>query len=195
MKRLFLALSFNDTTTRALGEQRKLLPEFPLWLRWTLPENLHITTLFLGDVDEAVIPIITESLETFSATVEPFTMTIGDITYAPQDGSPWMIWATFKEGQEFLQLAEETLSRMQKIAGEERGALPDITTLKQMKFFPHITLAHLKEGAPAPLPPLSTSALKGRKINFTAFSLMERVPASEGKVVYNVIKEFKFKEK
>jgi len=56
-------------------------------IRRTVPENVHITLKFLGDVDETRVPELTDALETAvdEAGVDPFTAEFGGLGAFPSE--------------------------------------------------------------------------------------------------------------
>jgi len=53
--RLFVALELPDALRRAAGERVAAEhPRLPA-ARWTHPDNLHLTLVFLGEVEEAAV--------------------------------------------------------------------------------------------------------------------------------------------
>jgi 2'-5' RNA ligase len=65
LKRLFIAIdpepALLDTIFRLTSTLKR---EYPIkGVRYTAPQNLHLTFLFLGDIDEDLIPQIGDKLE------------------------------------------------------------------------------------------------------------------------------------
>src|ERR1700730_993992 len=94
-KRLFLAIPLPDTVKEALVaylepyQKQEALQHS----RWVTFDNLHVTTLFLGDVLEENIPKIQEKLQAELGKIEPFELIFEKITFAPSQRRPHMIWA------------------------------------------------------------------------------------------------------
>ncbi len=94
-------------------------------VRWTLPENLHITLLFLGNVQD--LDLLTSRVQKICHQTEPFELLYKHITFAPSQRRSRMIWLEFHENEAFFCLAK-------KLASELKISLPEVLR-------PHITLA------------------------------------------------------
>ncbi|MDQ3824707.1 MAG: RNA 2',3'-cyclic phosphodiesterase [Actinomycetota bacterium] len=79
--RLFVALTPPEdvvdalrTTTVAL---RELAPELAAQLRWTRPEQWHLTLVFLGEVSDQVVSELTRRLNRAAARHPPLSLSLG----------------------------------------------------------------------------------------------------------------------
>lgn len=88
--RLFVALELPEALRRAAGEriaaERRNLPA----ARWTHPENLHLTLVFLGEVEEAAVDALAAALADAFAAHAPLTLRLagaGTFPPPPADGS------------------------------------------------------------------------------------------------------------
>lgn len=62
MQRLFVAVTLPDTVRQLLIERQTELSD----MRWTSPDNLHLTLRFIGEVPQAKVPAIKVGLRTVS---------------------------------------------------------------------------------------------------------------------------------
>lgn len=108
------------------------------FVRWTRPENLHLTLYFIGDtrlesadpVSEAVAPV-------FSDTA-PFSLEPDSICTAGHPDHPSMLWLRFKPDEGFVSLhhrLHEVLHGFSR-SGSSAYSQP----------IPHVTLARFKKG-------------------------------------------------
>lgn len=74
-------------------------------IRWTPPQNLHITLHFLGITHETEIAGIIHHLQNVAREIKPFTLLSHQYQLAPQK-RPYMIWATFLSNPAFVQLSK-----------------------------------------------------------------------------------------
>jgi len=89
-------------------------PELPA--RWTKPENLHITLLFLGNVNDEEVYNICLKLKTVSQRHNPFDLTIDNVTYGPfQKVPPRMVWASGQVSQELGALQKDLESELYEL--------------------------------------------------------------------------------
>jgi RNA 2',3'-cyclic 3'-phosphodiesterase len=105
-------------------------------VKWVEPENLHVTMLFLGDVDAREVVTVCKTVERVVAVMGPFTMRVAGIGCFPNPRRPRTIWAGIEEGaQELVELhnaLEVPLMEQGCYRREERA------------FTPHITLGRVK---------------------------------------------------
>lgn len=83
-QRLFVALELPDEVREAVAarvrEHRDALPR----ARWTHPSALHLTLVFLGDVDDGPLPALTGALAAAFAPHPPLTLElVGAGTFPP----------------------------------------------------------------------------------------------------------------
>jgi len=123
-----------DAAREALRETREQLQRAAPGraLRWVAPENYHITLLFLGEQDEARIPVIIEAMKTARAGIAPFTVAVQGLGVFPNWNRPSVLWAGVSEGSQSLAHMATVLER----------ALLDAPSGKPLH--PHITLARFK---------------------------------------------------
>ena len=139
--RLFLGIELTpelkaaaaDVSASARASIDKTAPRAPI--RWVNPENLHITTWFLGEVDDGRVRRLHDVLEA-PFTTPRFTVRLDGVGTFPPSGRPRVIWIGISRGVEslvalYLELAE----RLPAIGFDpERRA-----------YTPHLTLARVKE--------------------------------------------------
>ncbi|MCR4322949.1 MAG: RNA 2',3'-cyclic phosphodiesterase [Candidatus Azambacteria bacterium] len=106
-------------------------------VRWTPKEDIHITSCFLGDVEEARVNEIKEKIKELCAQTKSFSLSFEKITFAPPGMPPRMVWAVFQESDAYERLVEN----MQK---ELRGFL---AVEPHEETIPHATLARFKDPA------------------------------------------------
>jgi 2'-5' RNA ligase len=106
-------------------------------VRWLPPDHLHLTIRFIGEVDADRVAAIRETLS--GAVVAPFVCRLQGVGRFPAKGRPRVIWVGVQAETGLMALAEMVEQRLRAI-----GILPE-----ERPFFPHITLARLKEISPA----------------------------------------------
>ena len=138
--RLFVAVELSDEARRAVASEqerlRTLLGASASGLRWVQPEHLHLTMVFLGEIDERRVPPVVEAVER-PAAAAPFTMSLGGIGVFPARGAPRAVWIAVGEGKDPL------IRVQQEIAGRLAAAG---VVLDDRPFNPHLTLARWKDG-------------------------------------------------
>ena len=113
-------------------------------VKWVGPENLHVTLLFLGEVDERQVPAVCQTVSTALKEIEPFELSIERTGCFPNMRRPRILWVGVGKGRQELVAVHDALEKPLLQLGcyrrEERG------------YTPHITLGRIRnEGAGATL--------------------------------------------
>ena len=130
--RLFTAIDLDDETRQRIIE---LLAVFQLTapLLWSPPQNLHITTKFIGDVPDSSLSKITAALSAMPATA-PFDIALSGLGWFPNPHQPRSFWIGIHSSDALPLLAKAT-----------NEALVPIGVVPQAKpFSPHLTLARVR---------------------------------------------------
>lgn len=128
-KRLFIGIPL---AKEILEKIKKIEKSIDKRLPWIPIENLHLTLIFIGWVDEDFIKKISEVLDLVK--FELFSIKIKKIDYALNNQ---MIWLYFKE--------RKVLNDLHKMFSEflEKEKIP--FEREKRKFLPHINLIRLKD--------------------------------------------------
>jgi len=165
--RLFIAINFNnDTRARLIALQDELRLRSKRG-RFSTPDNLHLTLVFLGECDAkqaANVKVVLDALK-----FDAFEIAVERVGRFRREGSDiW--WAGLRESKSLLD-AQRDLAGNLRAAGFE---------VERRKFSPHITLARdvATDASPKVIVPFSESV--------TSIDLMksERIA---GKLTYTVI--------
>tara|TARA_Y100000768_G_scaffold378444_1_gene352884 strand:+ start:384 stop:917 length:534 start_codon:yes stop_codon:yes gene_type:complete len=176
--RLFIGIPLPKAITAELATWVSR-QETPLKLKWTDPYNYHITLLFLGEVDESLIPDINKALERVVQQFTTSTLTFEKLQFKPQN-SPRMIWAKYKANSSLIQL-------QQAIA----QALINHAYYENRLWIPHVTLARFYKK------PLAIQQhLDFKSADFTVHQfVLYQSEMSGGKTHYIPLNQFKLKVK
>ncbi|GIV32904.1 MAG: RNA 2',3'-cyclic phosphodiesterase [Chitinophagales bacterium] len=172
-QRLFVAIDLPDTVREQLTRISAYM-EHPA-LRWTPPENLHITVHFIGDVAEDKVPALSEMIDRIASGTQRFPLTLEGTKLIKKRGRPVMIWASAKPSAEFHLLA---VSLQQTLPGDSRRIAE-----------PHVTLARIRNQSLPHLtspPSLEMTCFDVRHITLYASRLTKGFP------VYTALKSFPF---
>jgi 2'-5' RNA ligase len=126
--RLFVAIDLPEAVKDQLATMCCGLPG----ARWVAPDQLHLTLRFIGEADGGVFTDICEGLSAVQG--KSFFMQLDGVGFFPPRGRPRVVWAGVKKSNSLQQLRHRIDSRLAVLGLESEGR----------KFFPHITLARLK---------------------------------------------------
>jgi RNA 2',3'-cyclic 3'-phosphodiesterase len=135
--RLFVAVDVDDPARASIGAEQSRLRSNASGgsaLRWVRPEQLHMTLVFLGNVDDARAEAVA------CAYAEPFARPPFDLLFRglgvfPPGGAPRALWVGVAEGEAELRDLQRELA-----ARAHRLQIP----LEERPFSPHLTLARWK---------------------------------------------------
>ncbi|TDT33393.1 RNA 2',3'-cyclic phosphodiesterase [Naumannella halotolerans] len=105
-------------------------------LRWSPPEQWHLTTAFFGDVAERVVEPLIEELAAAVARSAPFEARLRGAGFFGRPEAARVLWLAVDPGAEEL----SALSRRTRNAGSRVGADPDGAA-----FTAHLTLARARQ--------------------------------------------------
>lgn len=133
--RVFIAINLPENIKKELSFYQEKWPELPT--RWTRKENLHITLIFLGYVnDEELFKICKITRELVQKT-PPFSLNLNKISYGPSQKQPRMIWVAGQKSKELAELREDL---EEALGGKISGFMEE-----NRDYSPHITLGRLKQ--------------------------------------------------
>ena len=105
-------------------------------VKWVEPENLHVTMLFLGEVDAREVLAVCKTVESVTAALAPFAMRVAGVGCFPNPRRPRTIWAGIEEGAQQLVELHDALEAPLMEQGCYRR--------EERAFTPHITLGRVK---------------------------------------------------
>lgn len=99
--------------------------------KWVEPENLHLTLLFLGEVDLTTVPTLCELVQQQACQHTSFTLTIEGPGCFPTPRRPRVLWVGVGQGQQEVvalhDALEEPLLELGCYRREERQYTPHLT--------------------------------------------------------------------
>lgn len=150
--RVFTAINLPEDIKKRLVSYQSKWPELPV--RWTRPNNLHITLEFLGYVsDEELLNACKEAKKLFSAH-KSFMVNLNKICYGPpqiKNKSPRMVWVTGEKIPELNLTPHITLGRIKtwqwkQMEEEERPEISEEISLNFEVNSIEVMESHLKKG-------------------------------------------------
>ena len=142
MPRLFVAIDLPDEARAAIAaEQRRIMAKLDPRRRVTIvrTEHMHLTLVFIGEVDEARRAAIAEQMA-HDIDQPAFDLVFGGIGVFPPRGAPRVLWLGVSRGSDLAIDLQHRVSARLQAAGVEPERRP---------FNPHLTIARWRESRPA----------------------------------------------
>jgi 2'-5' RNA ligase len=127
--RLFVALDLPDWVKRSLEPLARGLGD----VRWSTPDQQHLTLRFIGEVGNGACRDVVEALATVPAL--PFELTLGGLGHFPPRGEPRVLWVGVEKSLELARLKRRIDRALEDVA------IPP----ESRKFAPHVTIARIRE--------------------------------------------------
>ena len=90
--RLFIAINLPKDIRNKIWMDFAYSKDSLEFAAFTLPENLHITLAFLGELDESTVPKIKSILTEISSKIGPHPIRINGCKIGPSETIPRMLW-------------------------------------------------------------------------------------------------------
>jgi 2'-5' RNA ligase len=138
--RTFIAVDIGKAIRgRAVSLQETLARSAPE-VKWVEPENLHVTLLFLGEVDERDVPAVCRVVAEVAEQIPAFPMQVATAGCFPNPRRPRTLWVGVGQGvQEMVALHDALEGPLLELGCYRREDRP---------YTPHITLGRVKSDRP-----------------------------------------------
>ncbi|MFB6181865.1 MAG: RNA 2',3'-cyclic phosphodiesterase [Candidatus Magasanikbacteria bacterium] len=106
-------------------------------IKWTKPEQMHVTLKFIGDIDQDDIGDLSQIIEKASGSIRPFELSYFKLDVFPHPDNPSVIIDKLKEssGRESFELEKNLRAYLKKYGFQ----------FDKKKWIPHVTLGRVKE--------------------------------------------------
>ena len=135
--RAFIALhpppELEAERARLQREMEEVLPKNSV--RWTPPEQIHLTLRFLGDIADEAAGDLENALQRACLGVAPFELRVRGAGCFPNARQPRIVWVGLEGGVESLQKLHGQIARETAAWGERDGR----------PFHPHLTMGRVKD--------------------------------------------------
>lgn len=108
------------------------------YMKWVAAGGIHLTLKFLGNVDEAKLPAIAQSLSKAAASIGPFEIQTAELGAFPNAGNPRVVWIGLRGDVQALEVLYQAVERALTPLGFPPEGRP---------FAPHLTLGRMRESA------------------------------------------------
>jgi 2'-5' RNA ligase len=129
--RTFIAVDTGDAIRAGAAALQKELSKGGAGVKWATPETMHVTLLFLGEVDDRELHAVCRAVKEVAAAEPPFALRVAGVGAFPTPRRPKVVWAGVTEGAEPLRrlyaALEERMLELGCYRKEERGYTPHLT--------------------------------------------------------------------
>lgn len=134
--RSFLAFELPPDIKREIDQISHEVRHLNLDAKWIKPENIHLTVIFMGNVNEEDIPHIIPAIDNVASQYMTFDISLGGMGLFPDIRRPRVIWLGLSGDIEGLASLRDNLQMPLKSFG-----------IKQEKrvFKPHLTLGRFRK--------------------------------------------------
>lgn len=134
--RTFLAVGLTPALRAQLAALQETLARSADGLKWVEEENLHVTLLFLGDVDEREVADVCRAVGEVCAGIPAFPMSVEGVGCFGNPRRPRTLWAGVGAGAQELVALHDALE----------GPLVELGVYRREEraYSPHITLGRVK---------------------------------------------------
>ena len=134
MIRSFLAIELPKAILEKIGEVQGDLKSSHADVRWVIPEKIHLTLKFFGNIEEARIEPIITAIEGSIHDTHVFSLGVKGIGAFPNWKNPRVIWMGLIDGKGILiSLQKQLETDLERIGFEPEGRA----------FQPHLTLGRV----------------------------------------------------
>ena len=139
--RTFIAVPLDEALRRRIVALQEELAGGDV--KWVEPENLHVTLLFLGEVDALEVVEICRAVHQVAESTAPFALTAAGVGAFPNLRRPRTLWVGVEEGRAELVRLHDSLEEVLLELGAYRR--------EEREYTPHVTLGRVNGDAPPAL--------------------------------------------
>jgi RNA 2',3'-cyclic 3'-phosphodiesterase len=138
--RTFIAIDLDKAIRDRLVALQEGLSRTGTEVKWVEPANLHVTLLFLGEVDDRTVPEVCRAVADGCRGQAPFVLSVERAGCFPNPRRPRVLWAGVGAGTQEVCALHDALE----------PPLLDLGCYRQeeRKYTPHITLGRVKSDRP-----------------------------------------------
>ena len=134
--RTFIAVSIDKTIRDHAVALQESLGRSGADVKWVEPENLHVTLLFLGEVEDRALPAVCRVVSDVTAERAPFEMSVERAGCFPNPRRPRTLWVGVGDGLQELVALHDALEQPLLDLGCYRR--------EERQYTPHLTLGRVK---------------------------------------------------
>jgi RNA 2',3'-cyclic 3'-phosphodiesterase len=132
VKRLFIGLDFGENVSepiqRAIRKMKTTFDQREIAAKWSQPQDLHITLVFIGERPDEDVDNIRESVEKVVTQHKAFDLKLSGMGAFPDIQSARVLWLGVQKRQELLDLQSEIEAAL--LSTSENDYIPHVTVAK-----------------------------------------------------------------
>lgn len=133
--RAFIAVEIDSEIKKRLSEYINKLKMTGADVKWVVPENIHLTLIFLGYIEEDILPGLNRIIGDLASNLESFNIRIENIGAFPNLKRPRVVYVCVTDkGSNLLKLYENLNKGVGELGIKEESR----------KYVGHITLGRIK---------------------------------------------------
>lgn len=133
--RTFIAVDLGKSIRDRIITLQETLARSGTEVKWVEPDNLHVTLLFLGEVDERHVTNVCRTVQECASRQPPFSLSVETVGCFPNERRPRIVWVGVGAGAQELCALHDSLEEPLEELGYRR---------EERKYTPHITLGRVK---------------------------------------------------
>jgi RNA 2',3'-cyclic 3'-phosphodiesterase len=134
--RAFIAIALPESIIAFLGKLQDQLKTGGLPMKWTRPENIHLTLKFLGDISQGAVTAAGDVIAETVSRYSPITLSASGIGVFPGIRRPNVLWTGISGQTDVLAALQRDLDGR---LYERLGVAPE-----KRRFTGHLTLGRVK---------------------------------------------------
>jgi 2'-5' RNA ligase len=139
--RTFLAVDMGKPIRDRCVALQETLQRGGAEVKWVEPDNLHVTLLFLGEVEDRDVAALCRVVAEVCGRHQPFRASVETVGSFPNRRRPRVVWVGVGAGQQELVALHDDLERPLMDLGCYRR--------EERRYTPHITLGRIRGERPA----------------------------------------------
>ena len=133
--RTFIAVDVGAGIRKTATTLQKALAQCGADVKWVEPDNLHLTLIFLGEVDDRQLHAVCRAVAKAVVKESPFGIRVAGVGAFPSPRRPKTLWAGITDGADNLARIHDLIAEpLVEIGGYRREDRP---------YTPHLTLGRI----------------------------------------------------
>ena len=134
--RSFLAFDLPPEIRKIMARVSEELRKSSLDVRWVKVENIHLTVVFMGNINEKDITPIGDLVQEVCLSSDPFDVSLKELGSFPNPRNPRVLWIGLDGDLERMALFRDALQKRLKPFGIKE---------EKRRFKPHLTLGRFRK--------------------------------------------------